>query len=38
MINAEALKEEMATAIGDGVAVAVDRLRGREQRGRCSCC
>ncbi len=28
VINAEALKEEMATAIGDGVAVAVDRLRG----------
>ena len=28
VINAEALKEELATAIGDGVAVAVDRLRG----------
>ncbi len=28
VINAEALREEMATAIGDGVAVGVDRLRG----------
>ncbi len=38
MINAEALREEMATAIGDGVAVGVDRLRGRGPRARCSCC
>ncbi len=28
MINEQALQEELATAIGDGVAVAVDRLRG----------
>lgn len=28
VINAESLQEELATAIGDGVAVAVDRLRG----------
>ncbi len=28
VINAESLKEELATAIGDGVAVGVDRLRG----------
>ncbi len=28
VINAQALQEELATAIGDGVAVAVDRLRG----------
>lgn len=32
VINAEALKEELATAIGDGVAVAVDRLRGAKAR------
>lgn len=28
VINAQALQEEMATAIGDGVALGVDRLRG----------
>ena len=28
VINAQALQEELATAIGDGVAVGVDRLRG----------
>ena len=28
VINAQALQEELATAIGDGVAAAVDRLRG----------
>ena len=28
VINAEELREELATAIGDGVAVGVDRLRG----------
>jgi Ca-activated chloride channel homolog len=28
VINADALREEMATAIGDGVALGVDRLRG----------
>jgi Ca-activated chloride channel homolog len=28
VINAQALREESATAIGDGVAVGVDRLRG----------
>jgi Ca-activated chloride channel family protein len=28
VINAQTLQEELATAIGDGVAVAVDRLRG----------
>ena len=32
VINAEALREEMATAIGDGVAVAVDRLRGAKAK------
>ena len=32
VINAEALQEEMATAIGDGVAVAVDRLRGAKAK------
>ena len=34
VINAAALKEEMATAIGDGVAVAVDRLRGARAKGK----
>lgn len=28
VINAESIQEELATAIGDGVAVGVDRLRG----------
>ncbi|HEV3003958.1 MAG TPA: VWA domain-containing protein [Pirellulales bacterium] len=28
VINAQSLEEELATAIGDGVALAVDRLRG----------
>jgi Ca-activated chloride channel family protein len=32
VINAQSLKEEMATAIGDGVAVAVDRLRGAKAK------
>jgi len=32
VINAEMLKEELATAIGDGVAVAVDRLRGAKAK------
>jgi Ca-activated chloride channel family protein len=32
VINAEALREEMATAIGDGVAVGVDRLRGAKAK------
>jgi len=32
VINAEALQEELATAIGDGVAVAVDRLRGAKAK------
>ena len=32
VINAQALKEELATAIGDGVAVAVDRLRGAKAK------
>ena len=32
VINAQALQEEMATAIGDGVAVAVDRLRGAKAK------
>ena len=32
VINAEALKEEMATAIGDGVAVGVDRLRSAKAK------
>lgn len=31
-INADSLKEELATAIGDGVAVAVDRLRGAKAK------
>lgn len=32
VINAQALQEELATAIGDGVAVAVDRLRGAKAK------
>jgi Ca-activated chloride channel family protein len=32
VVNAQALQEERATAIGDGVAVAVDRLRGSRAR------
>jgi Ca-activated chloride channel family protein len=32
VINAQALQEEMATAIGDGVAVGVDRLRGAKAK------
>ena len=32
MINAQTLQEELATAIGDGVAVAVDRLRGAKAK------
>jgi Ca-activated chloride channel family protein len=32
VINARTLKEEQATAIGDGVAVAVDRLRGAKAK------
>ena len=32
VINAQTLKEELATAIGDGVAVAVDRLRGAKAK------
>jgi Ca-activated chloride channel family protein len=32
VINAQALQEELATAIGDGVAVAVDRLRGSKAK------
>ncbi len=32
VINAQALAEEMATAIGDGVAVGVDRLRGAKAK------
>ncbi|MBS0262464.1 MAG: VWA domain-containing protein [Planctomycetes bacterium] len=32
IINAESLKEELATAIGDGVALGVDRLRGAKAR------
>jgi Ca-activated chloride channel family protein len=32
VINAQSLQEELATAIGDGVAVAVDRLRGAKAR------
>jgi len=32
VINAQALQEELSTAIGDGVAVAVDRLRGAKAR------
>jgi Ca-activated chloride channel family protein len=32
VINAQSLQEELATAIGDGVAVAVDRLRGSKAK------
>ncbi len=32
VINAQALQEELATAIGDGVAVAVNRLHGAKAR------
>jgi Ca-activated chloride channel family protein len=32
MINADTLREELATAIGDGVAVGVDRLRGAKAK------
>jgi Ca-activated chloride channel family protein len=32
VINAQALQEELATAIGDGVATAVDRLRGAKAK------
>jgi Ca-activated chloride channel family protein len=32
VINAQSLQEEMATAIGDGVAVGVDRLRGAKAK------
>jgi Ca-activated chloride channel family protein len=32
VINAQSLQEELATAIGDGVAVAVDRLRGAKAK------
>jgi Ca-activated chloride channel family protein len=32
VINAQELREELATAIGDGVAVAVDRLRGAKAK------
>jgi Ca-activated chloride channel homolog len=32
VINAKSLQEELATAIGDGVAVAVDRLRGAKAK------
>ena len=32
VINAQALQEEFATAIGDGVAVGVDRLRGAKAK------
>ena len=32
MVNAQALQEELATAIGDGVAAAVDRLRGAKAK------
>ena len=32
LINEETLKEELATAIGDGVAVGVDRLRGAKAK------
>lgn len=32
VINAEALQEELQTAIGDGVAVGVDRLRGAKAK------
>lgn len=32
VINAQSLQEELATAIGDGVAVGVDRLRGAKAK------
>jgi Ca-activated chloride channel homolog len=32
IINAQALREELATAIGDGIAVGVDRLRGAKAK------
>ncbi|MGC8641669.1 MAG: vWA domain-containing protein [Isosphaeraceae bacterium] len=32
VINAQSLQEELATAIGDGVAVGVDRLRGTKAK------
>jgi Ca-activated chloride channel homolog len=32
VINAQSLQEELATAIGDGVALAVDRLRGAKAK------
>jgi len=32
VVNDEALKEELATAIGDGVAVAIDRLRNAKSQ------
>lgn len=32
IINAQSLQEELATAIGDGVAVAIDRLRGAKAK------
>ncbi|MGO9471305.1 MAG: VWA domain-containing protein [Isosphaeraceae bacterium] len=32
VLNAQALQEELATAIGDGVAVGVDRLRGAKAK------
>jgi Ca-activated chloride channel family protein len=32
VINAQALSEELATAIGDGVAVGIDRLRGAKAK------
>ncbi len=32
VINAQALQEELATAIGDGVALGVDRLRGAKAK------
>jgi Ca-activated chloride channel family protein len=32
VINAQTLQEELATAIGDGVAVGVDRLRGAKAK------
>jgi Ca-activated chloride channel family protein len=34
VINAQSLQEELATAIGDGVAAAVDRLRGARAKSR----
>ncbi|HEY2252811.1 MAG TPA: VWA domain-containing protein [Planctomycetaceae bacterium] len=34
VINAQSLQEELATAIGDGVAVGVDRLRGAKAKGK----